>query len=119
MALGDIKESPALEREGWTILQGEFVRVAGLVGDTSPWDWTVDPGSRMADDNKSLSYDPISDQVAHMVAVAVDHLTSLQVMLQAPKGGLPTMAGYTLIRSAIEASSYGLWLLTPGGRTSG
>ncbi|MEY9853836.1 hypothetical protein ABH923_003514 [Leifsonia sp. EB41] len=73
---------------------------------------SVQPGSRMAQDDKATPYDPISFQVAHLLASASDHLTMAKEHVE--KIGLPPYAWHVLIRAALESCALGFWLLTPG-----
>jgi len=68
----------------------------------------------MADDDLSTPYAPLSFNAMSLDATATDHVGTLQNFIAATSGGIPTMAGYTLIRTSIEASSIALWLMGGG-----
>lgn len=69
----------------------------------------------LAGDDRATPYENISSQVRSYLSVAIDHLRTLrEVALEGQS--LPAMAGFTLIRAAVEAIGTSLWLLGPGSR---
>jgi hypothetical protein len=70
-------------------------------------------GSRLAIADSLNSYDPCSNQVRNFVLVAVDNIRAV-VNYVTQTGDLPMVALYSMIRSAVETSSYGLWFLAAG-----
>lgn len=59
------------------------------------------------------SYEPLSHQVESLLAVAIDNVRTTLSHLKMTEE-LPMTALYSMIRSAIEATSYGLWILRAG-----
>ena len=95
---------------GWL----EIERLMTLVDDRTDYNSvTVEPGSLFAIDARIEDYDPPADQVSFLIGVATDHLETFGRLLRAD-GGLPPLAGYTLLRAAIEAAATAIWLRMPG-----
>ncbi|MGH1522880.1 hypothetical protein ACRAWC_01800 [Leifsonia sp. L25] len=69
-------------------------------------------GSRAQVDDNVKPIDPPSDQIVHLLHSALDHLTMLAQGIEA--NGPRPLAGYSLIRVAIEASALASWLMLPG-----
>lgn len=109
----DSVEGAELEAQGYAILKEQFARLDALV-DLHEVD--VEPLSELELDGRVADYDPPADQVVQLIASARDHLSMLRLFIEAPTGGLPMMAGYTLIRAALEASATAVWLMVGGTR---
>jgi hypothetical protein len=58
-------------------------------------------------------YEPISQQIHNFVTVGIDNVRSTLAYINKTRE-IPMMALYAMIRSAIEASSFGLWLSHAG-----
>lgn len=97
------------------LLQLLFRRFAPLLDrhDSLP---SVTPGSSLSGDLKAAPYNPVSDQIAGLLATAVDHLHAVRVSVEDSGGKIMTMALFTLIRSAFESAGTGLWILSPARR---
>lgn len=67
------------------------------------------PNSLLELDDQQTSFEPIAHQVRWQLQVTYENLTALDQLIQAH--GLPTYAGYPLIRAAVEAAAQALWLI--------
>lgn len=109
-------ETAAAQEHGTRILATDIVRMEQLRARTAQSLLRPQPGSVLAFDDEATDYDPLSHHSHTLIAVAVDHMETLRELL--PKNGgqgiLPTLAGYTLLRPALEAAAWGLWLQTGG-----
>jgi len=66
----------------------------------------------MAEDNAATAvFRSTSDEINYLLSSAFDHLNVVRDFVE--RLNIPSFASYTLIRSAIESSAYGLWLLEP------
>ncbi|MFL2002224.1 hypothetical protein [Microbacterium sp. A1-JK] len=74
---------------------------------------TPRPGSPLAHDDSRTTYDPVSFQTHFFLTVAQDHLSTIREIVEGPVG-IPSVALYTLARSAIESAAYGIWILKGG-----
>ena len=72
-------------------------------------------GSTLERDDELTPYNPISYQLAYFALVSVDHLRFVRDAIST-RQDLAVMAEYSVIRSAIEASAYAVWLATGGTR---
>ncbi|GAA1439290.1 hypothetical protein [Leifsonia poae] len=81
--------------------------IAERIGNLYPTD-----GSRVAGDDRIKWIDPPSSQIVHLLHSAHDHLHMLAQGMK-HEGPRP-LAGYSLIRVAIEASALATWLMAPG-----
>lgn len=109
MARSHVEEGAELEELGLERLSQLFTRlehVSDLNG------ISIEEGSQLDRDARLNPYDPADQQVIFCSGLAVDHLGTLSRHLQAH--GLPTYAGFTLIRAAVEACAQGVWLLSGG-----
>ena len=70
-------------------------------------------GSRIAAVDALTPYQPISNQLSIFHMVAIDNLRAAVKYFE-KANDIPMTALYSMIRSAVEASSYGLWLLSAG-----
>jgi hypothetical protein len=95
-------------------LQRQFERLKGLKDARDLKNVEIEPLSKMADDDLCTPYSPLSHNVLALDATAFDHIATLQQFIVKSEGGIPTMSGYTLIRTSIEASSIALWLMGAG-----
>lgn len=75
--------------------------------------FSVEPGSRLSELDKRTKKPIFSEQVTFLAVSSRDHLAMLGRYLRAT-GAAPPMPGYTLVRTSIESSSLGLWLLSGG-----
>jgi hypothetical protein len=113
------QEGPALQAEGARVLGEQLARFATLEQRMQNGATRVMPGSESYYDDLAAEYDPPSMQAEGLIAVAVDHLVTVRVLVSGSEenpGMLPAMAGYTLMRSVVEASAIGLWLRMGGTR---
>lgn len=79
--------------------------------------FVVRPGSTLETDDRATAYDPISYQVQYLLVGAFDYLGLLRRTLE--DHGMPLVATYPLMRAAIEAAAYSLWLTGAGGEQKG
>ncbi|UAJ78616.1 hypothetical protein IT072_15410 [Leifsonia sp. ZF2019] len=68
--------------------------------------------SRVQGDDKVKWIDPPSQQITHLLHSAHDHLTMLAQSIETT--GPRPLAGFSLIRVAIEASALASWIMIPG-----
>lgn len=73
------------------------------------------PHSALAGDALATAHDPLDMQICSLLSVAVDHLSSLKFQV-VDANMVPAFAGFSLIRSAVEAAGIGLWMLGPSSR---
>jgi len=71
------------------------------------------PGSALSQINALNEYKPFSYQVRDLLTVSVDSLRMLDRYI-GQTNEIPMVAHYALIRSAVEASSFGIWLMNAG-----
>src|SRR5690554_6720211 len=76
--------------------------------------WTsMDATCRIAEDNAASSlHRRMSDELHYLMSSALDHLNLVHKLWAG--GEMPPFAPFTLIRSAIESSAYGVWLQEAG-----
>ena len=77
--------------------------------------WAVQPGSSLLGDDRASNPYQISHVVRSQLGVGLDHLLATVHLLDA--GVLHPMAPFTLIRSALETTATGLWVLEPAARS--
>ena len=77
---------------------------------------TVEPGSSLAADDRVFTFDPVSHQVRSCMTFAVDHLETFHSLVTRAEV-IPSIAGFTILRGAIESVAKGLWLIGPPQRT--
>jgi hypothetical protein len=111
---GDVQEGPERERLGMQLLLQQFERLESLQRTYDSATIKIEFLSRMADDDLRTEYAPLSGQISGLDNAATDHLRTLREFVLATDGGIPMMSGYTLIRTAVEACSVGLWLMGAG-----
>ena len=108
-------DSPAAEARGRELLDIQWTRLTAL--DEMPGGLEALPGGQLAaDDAATGTYNPISHQLMFAVSSAIDHLRTLRTVVEAPNGGVPALAGYTLVRSALESACLGIWLVSGNTR---
>lgn len=74
---------------------------------------TMAPSSRMAEDNAASSlHRQMSYELHYLLSSALDHLNLVHKLWD--DGEMPPFAPFTLIRSAVESSAYGIWMQSPG-----
>ena len=87
-----------------------FERVAELEMLLSTQISAAEDGSDLASDDLSLDPLRLSSVAAASLMVAIDHLRAVRLVLDS---GIPVTAGFTLLRSAVEAAATVVWLLAP------
>lgn len=107
-------ESEELRSAGVALLEECLVRIDNLRPRLEAI--RVDPTSSLAEDDRWTTCDPISWQAIHSASAGLDHLGMLRRYTE--QIGAPSMPGYTLIRTSIEASSLGIWLLSRDSKNS-
>lgn len=105
----DTTESAAEEQAGMLLIQEASKRIKVILDQP---DW-ADPesGSPIAAVDKLTPYQPMSNHLHNFNTVAVDNLRATVKYIEATND-IPMMALYSMIRSAIESTSYGLWMLS-------
>ncbi|CAN5755715.1 hypothetical protein BH24ACT15_BH24ACT15_31430 [soil metagenome] len=77
-----------------------------------PSDFTVPPGSDLAEDDRASSPYQLSHAVKQCLNVAVDHLHTVKTVV-VDVGYLHTFSPFSLARGALESAAAGYWMLTP------
>jgi hypothetical protein len=72
-----------------------------------------EPDSRLAVDDAAKPIDPPSAQMFQLLWSSHDHIRMFAEFMD-KTGSIPTLAGYTLVRSTIEGASLALWLMRAG-----
>ena len=70
-------------------------------------------GSPLYEVDRLTTYNPLSHQLRNFLNVSLDSIRTTLRYIDATDE-IPMVAHYSLIRTSVEASSYGLWLLTAG-----
>lgn len=109
-------ETPVQEQQGQMQFIRQVVRLRILGKHRRLAGAVPAPDSKAAEDRRVSSFHSIYDSVQHSLSVAADHLETVATFYAKTGHGMPPFAMYTLIRSAIEAAAYGLWLLEPASR---
>lgn len=110
----DTRESDEDARRGFRFLQLGFARLTALEQQIESLE--VREGSSLDGDREATRYNPIPDQLVGLLVAATDHLRAVQVTVEDSGGKILAMALFTLVRSAIEMSGTGLWILAPKSR---
>ncbi|GAA4157813.1 hypothetical protein GCM10023068_43730 [Leifsonia shinshuensis] len=105
----DAFESAAAQAAG-AVLQHAFDRLTSLI-ESGRTVVSNASGSTLERDDELTPYNPISYQLAYFALVSVDHLRFVRDAIST-RQDLAVMAEYSVIRSAIEASAYAVWLAT-------
>lgn len=71
------------------------------------------PASRLAAVDILTPYQPVSSQIQSFGTVAVDNLRATFLYVE-KTNDIPMTALYSMIRAAVESTSYGLWMLSAG-----
>ncbi|MBT1681906.1 hypothetical protein [Curtobacterium flaccumfaciens] len=108
------RESDEDAQRGLRFLQLGFARLTALEQRIESLD--VTERSSLDGDRAATRYNPIPDQLVGLLVAATDHLRAVQVTVEDSGGKILAMALFTLIRSAIEMSGTGLWILEPKSR---
>ncbi|WP_314324287.1 hypothetical protein [Paenarthrobacter ilicis] len=107
----DTRESEDEERAGLLLIQNASERIKAILN--AP-DWLEpQPGSHVAAVDLLTPYQPMSAQLRSFNMVAVDNLRATTLYIE-KTNDVPMMALYSMIRSAVEATSYGLWIVNAG-----
>ncbi|WP_193342739.1 hypothetical protein [Pseudarthrobacter sp. AB1] len=107
----DTTESEEDERAGLWLIQQAGHRVEAVLNGPDLQD--PEKGSRLAAVDALTPYQPMSNQLSIFHMVALDNLRAAVKYIE-KANDVPMTALYSMIRSAVEASSYGLWLLGAG-----
>lgn len=107
----DTTESEEEVQAGLWLIQKAGQRVEVLLGEPGLRD--PEKGSRLAAVGALTPYQPMSNQLSIFDMVAVDNLRAAVKYIE-KANDVPMIALYSMIRSAVEATSYGLWLLHAG-----
>ena len=108
------RESDEDAQRGFRFLQLSFARLTALEQQIEILE--VSDRSSLAGDRTATQYNPIPDQVIGLLGAATDHLRAVQVTVEDSGGKILAMSLFTLVRSAIEMSGTGLWILEPRSR---
>jgi hypothetical protein len=98
----DTRGSDEEAQRGLRFLQIGFVRLTAL--------------EHQIESLEATRYNPLPDQVIGLLVAATDHLRAVQVTVENSGGKILAMALFTRVRSAIEMSGTGLWILAPKSR---
>jgi hypothetical protein len=93
-------------------LADQIVLLESVLNDGTP---DVHPGSALAGDNVAIYPYSVSSIAWAPLVLAIDHLGMLSSTLRTADA-IHTFAPYTLLRPAIEASAWAIWVLKPGSR---
>ncbi|UTT71160.1 hypothetical protein NMQ03_08830 [Arthrobacter sp. DNA4] len=107
----DTTESEEEVQAGLWLMRKAGERIEALLEEPGLRD--PEQGSRMAAVDKLTPYQPMSNQLSIFDMVAVDNLRASVKYIE-KANDVPMTALYSMIRSAVEATSYGLWLLLAG-----
>jgi hypothetical protein len=107
----DTTESEEEEKAGLWLIQQAGHRVEVVLNGPNLRD--PEKGSRLAAVDALTPYQPMSSQLSVFHLVALDNLRAAVKYIE-KANDVPMTALYSMIRSAVEASSYGLWLLGAG-----
>lgn len=105
----DTTESAAEEQAGMLLIEEASKRIQAIL-DLPDWA-DPEPGSPLAAVDKLIPIQPMSYHLKNSNMVAVDNLRATVKYIE-KANDVPMMALYSMIRSAIESTSYGLWLLS-------
>jgi len=111
----DTRETREEEEAGKRILALAKSRSDDFVLKWESFDRTAGVDSSMAKVDLLLPYQPLSYQVANFISVACDNIRAVHNYID-KTNEIPMTALYSMIRSAIEATSYGIWILNAGKR---
>jgi hypothetical protein len=103
------------DRAGRAVLDYAFTRLTSMINSGAA-SVTNSSGSTLEGDDALTAYNPVSYQLAYFALVSVDHLRFLRDAVLA-RDEFAVMAEYSAIRSALEASAYGIWLASGGTRS--
>lgn len=102
-------EGETLEELGTRLLYAQLRRLNSLKRSGVLDDIELRERSKLWDDDRRTDYNPVSHQIAHAIGSASDHLDTLRRLVPS---GIPAMASFTLLRTAIEASCVAVWLMS-------
>lgn len=105
----DTTESAAEEQAGMLLIEEASKRIQAIL-DLPDWA-DPEPGSPLAAVDKLTPIQPMSYHLKNSNMVAVDNLRATVKYIE-KANDVPMMALYSMIRSAVESTSYGLWLLS-------
>jgi hypothetical protein len=100
------------EAEGAELLQRYFARIDAANARCEAF--AIRSGSVLDGDDRATAYDPISYQAQFLLMSAFDHLRTFRKTVE--DHGMPMVAGYPLVRAALESSAQVVWLTTGGTR---
>lgn len=108
----DTRETPDEERLGLWALGQARQRFAPTF---ESWDSIPRPApsSSLAAVDALLPYEPFSYQLRGLISTSLDNVRSAFLYIE-KTGEIPMLALYSMIRAAVEASSYGIWMLSAG-----
>jgi hypothetical protein len=108
----DTSETPEQEQAGFALIAraGQRLRAVESWNEQAEYAHT---DSQIAAVNTLTPYTPLEHQIRDFINVSVDSLRTAVLFVEKVEG-LPITALYSLARSAVEATSYGIWLLKAG-----
>lgn len=101
----DTTESAAEEQAGMLLIREAMQRIEVIL--SLPTWVDPEPGSPIYAVDKLTPYQPMSNHLKSFNAVAVDNLRATARYLE-KANDVPMIALYSMIRSAVESTSYGL-----------
>jgi hypothetical protein len=76
--------------------------------------YSISPHTSLAADDTATPDERLSEQVLAACSIAFDNLGGVSALFESPR--VPSLAGFALLRGALEAVGMGLWLLSPASR---
>lgn len=113
-----LRKTPIEDPAGLSAIEALRARLAHVPEAMARWSRVarINPkvGSEIALDNDACGWRQLSHGVTHHLNHAADTLNALTILIP-PAGGfaLPYIAHYPVARSALEAASLALWILSP------
>jgi hypothetical protein len=107
----DTTESEEEEQAGLWLIRQAGRRIEAILAGPDLRD--PQTGSRLESVDVLTPYQPLSNQLSIFHLVALDNLRAAAKYIE-KANDIPMTALYSMIRSAVESSSYGLWMLGAG-----
>lgn len=109
----DTRETAQEEQAGKCFLAQAKSRTDSFLAKWEAADIKVAPTSAIAKVDLLLPYHPLSYQIRSFIAVGLDNVRAAHLYIE-KTNEIPMTALYSMIRSTVEATSYGLWILKAG-----
>jgi len=109
----DTRETAQEEQAGKFFLAQAKTRTDDFLAKWEAGEIEVFPTSAIAKVDLLLPYHPLSYQIRNFISVGLDNVRAAHRYIE-KTNELPMTALYSMIRSTVEATSYGLWILKAG-----